>query len=655
MAALTECVRRLQSAVERPELLLSVQDGLASEFTLLTKELYDLQKVQEADAVVGSPLKALVIEQFDEEQIWQEIELQNNLVLNYFEETVPFFLQDPLIRLIETEEVDIEASEGEFENNSIEEDSEIKEGSDGEQEELKTQTGNGKHIQTEKLSDEDSDLNFDIDEVEKRTKAQGRSSRFATSSELDDKFFRLSEMEVFLEKAEKEEQQKNDDEIDYFEDIPSEDEELVMKTKSKRKTKSSRNLQYKDFFDPVEGEEPVVEDGDEENESDETEREPEPKEFEEEIDEDQEELEESKRGQDTKRPHKKVSFKLLDDSDGEELADVIGGKQPEETKSAFEKRQNKLNAQIQQLEKSALEQKPWQLLGEVSAQKRPENSLLEEDLLFDHAVRKAPVITEETTLQLEDVIIQRIKDQAWDDVVRKEKPKEEIFEYKKRLTLDHQKSKLSLAEMYEQEYVKQTQKSEVEENLQHTEIQKMMDSLFLQLDALSNLQFTPNPPVPEVKVVSNLPSISMEEVAPVNVSDATLLAPEEVQEKSRAGDLQGDTEKTATDKKRERRKKKKLKRLRLREKETRQKTLEKLNVRLSNKQVKEKNAEKVRKLTQEGKAILLKDDGKDKTLRSSKAFFSQLQDQVKAELKGAKIGAKKQNKHRGLSANKLKL
>lgn len=42
---------------------------------------------------------------------------------------------------------------------------------------------------------------------------------------------------------------------------------------------------------------------------------------------------------------------------------------------------------IQDLEKAAMGEKPWQLTGEVSAQTRPENSLLEVDVAFDSASR----------------------------------------------------------------------------------------------------------------------------------------------------------------------------------------------------------------------------------------------------------------------------
>lgn len=44
--------------------------------------------------------------------------------------------------------------------------------------------------------------------------------------------------------------------------------------------------------------------------------------------------------------------------------------------------------------------------------------------------------------------------QAWDDVERKVKPINEPNAYKHDLILDQQKSKLSLSQIYEQEYLK---------------------------------------------------------------------------------------------------------------------------------------------------------------------------------------------------------
>uniref|UniRef100_A0A9L0T984 U3 small nucleolar ribonucleoprotein protein MPP10 n=1 Tax=Equus caballus TaxID=9796 RepID=A0A9L0T984_HORSE len=632
---LERCLKEVGKATSQPECFLTIQDELASNFTSLTKVLYDFNKTLENGRIHGSRLQKLVIDNFDDEQIWQQLELQNEPILQYFQNAVSETIKDEDITLLpESEEQECEEDGSEMEadgQEDLEQDLEEKEVSDlsGEDPEGSESAKNSSKFALRKspvFSDEDSDLDFDISKLEQQSKVQNQVPRKPREKSIvDDKFFKLSEMETFLENIEKEEEQKDEaeeeEDIDFFEDVNSDEDEGGLFGSHKVKSgKSSRNLKYKDFFDPVESDEDAASVLDDELGSNE-EEEIADEEREESISETDEDND-FEEGEDSKRHTevlKRVTFALPDDEDTEDTDILNVKKDSDEVKSSFEKRQEKMNEKIASLEKELLEKKPWQLQGEVTAQKRPENSLLEETLHFDHAVRMAPVITEETTLQLEDIIKQRIRDQAWDDVVRKEKPKEDAYEYKKRLTLDHEKSKLSLAEIYEQEYIKLNQ------------------------------------PVPEIKVVSNLPAITMEEVAPVSVSDAALLAPEEVKEKNKAGDIKTAAEKTATDKKRERRKKKYQKHLKIKEKEKRRKLLENSNPDQAGKYTKAVASEKIKQLTKTGRALLLKDEGKDKALKSSQAFFSKLQDQVKMQINDAKKTEKKKKTRQDISVHKLKL
>ncbi|XP_061303106.1 U3 small nucleolar ribonucleoprotein protein MPP10 isoform X2 [Pezoporus flaviventris] len=655
---LETCLRVAGAAAARPERFLSVQDGLSSDFRALTKILYDLNKALGSNIVRGGPLKELVIENFDEEQIWQQLELQNNEVLDFFKKSIARDAKDEgLCLLSDQEETDSDAetsSDREFEDTIMDAETEQKNTKD--KTKAKEKQSKLKKSKMQKCSDEDSDLDFDIEALEQETKTAKETTLKKTGrkSIVDDKFFKLAEMEAFLEHAEKENREEEDD-INYFEDIISDDEEEESEEATVKPVKCSRDLTYEDFFDPVNDDLVANDVEDDQEEEGDSAIEEQNEENMSEVEDMNEMMVENMR---SKEASKKVTFSLPDDSETEDITDMQSekGSNPSEIKSSFEKRQEKMSKKIKSLEDELLEEKPWQLKGEVTGQKRPENSLLEETVLFDHAVRMAPVITEETTFQLEDIIKQRILDEAWDDVVPKEKPKEDAFEYKKRITLDAEKSKLSLAEIYEQEYMKlHQQKTEEEENPEHKEIQEMMDSLFQKLDALCNFHFTPKPPVPEVKIVSNLPAVSMEEVAPVAVSDAALLAPEEIKEKNKAGDVKTDAEKTPTDKKRERRKKKLRKRMKQREKAKRQKLLEKMKPEQGTKLSKKAAAATLKRLTKEGKVSLLKDEGKDKVLKSSQAFFSQLQDQVKMQIKDASKLKKKQKKQTATSVHKLKL
>lgn len=242
MCLISLCIISLNSFPDR------IQNGLASNFTSLTKVLYDFNKILENGRISGSPLQTLEINSFDDEQIWQQLELQNEPVLQYFQNAVSETIEDEDLSLLpegddqEGDDQEGDDQEGEEGASELEAESQENLETDVEEEQLSHMGTNvsaaGERAQSRSgprespvFSDEDSDLDFDISKLEQQTKMQIKpTGKPREKSVVDDKFFKLSEMENFLEKVEKEEERRPDGEeeeedIDFFEDIYSDEDE----------------------------------------------------------------------------------------------------------------------------------------------------------------------------------------------------------------------------------------------------------------------------------------------------------------------------------------------------------------------------------------------------------------------------------------------
>ncbi|XP_046416072.1 U3 small nucleolar ribonucleoprotein protein MPP10 [Neodiprion fabricii] len=627
-----DIINVVEANTKKTENYLSIQAGVSLEFRHTIKSLYDFTK--EESGRMTEALPELITEGFDTEQIWQQLELQN-------EGELPHILTGVSRSLIAGKRLKLPVKL----TRSDEQQSNGKSGLD--------QSLDGEQVSTYDSDLSDGDLsNLDIEGLGKqmrKKKSKRVAKRKTPPSVVDDKFFKLQELDEYLMKEDKREMQKGKSNEEDSDDADEESVDLfeyVSDNGSEDDETDPRLVKFKDFFDQPQS-------------NDESNSETESNHFNEESEND---TNLSVDEEETTEPHKKrVKFSVNDQSASSSSEEDESKKEgTTEIKSSLETRQERLRRKIEELEEAAISEKPWQLKGEVDAASRPQDSLLQEHVEFDITSRPAPVITEETTLKLEDIIKQRIKDKAWDDVEKKFKPVETPMEYKKKLVLDQEKSKLSLAQIYENEYLKQkealnpdNEERETEEPKEHIEIRNMMHSLFSKLDALSNFHYTPKLARPDVKIVSNLPAVTMEEVAPIATSDATLLAPEEIKAKSR-GDLIGRAERTETDMKRERRQKKLNQRDREKAKEKREKIVGKLKPGLGNKYSKEKAAKMIDSLSKE-RNISKIDETSGKTAKSSTAFFDQLQDQVNFHIKSKDGNVRNKKDKKALSAVKLKL
>ncbi|XP_024876004.1 U3 small nucleolar ribonucleoprotein protein MPP10 [Temnothorax curvispinosus] len=615
--------------IRSPEQIKSGENKIdVSFYKAVTKNVYDFAKElsckEEKFYSNTNALPELVTEGFDEEQIWQQLELQNEGEIAHFLDKIPTILSESKKLVVP----------------------------------VSSKKPKSIQIKNDNLDQEDEGMSEEKDSEDEdvETKSNSKKRKHKKSSIVDDKFFKLQDLDEYLTKEERKEKQgkenteSDDESVDLFNDDSEEED---------GDNAEKKYIKYADFFDTPESEnEQAYESKNLDhsiNDSEEGELEDEEMDLDEEDEEDQ--------------TVRRVRFNLTNDSDEtDSLENKVNHNQKDKEekmeediapKSTLESRQERLQMRIKELEEEAVSEKPWQLKGEVSGPNRPQNSLLEEFVMVDINTRPAPVITEETTIKLEDIIKQRIKDKAWDDVEKKFKPVETPLEYKKKLILDQEKSKESLSQIYEKEYLRQKQALDPENNEKkeempqlHNEIRQMMRSLVSKLDALSNYHYTPKMAKPEIKIISNIPAVNMEEVAPVATTDATLLAPEEIKTKPR-GNLIGKSERTKTDMKRERRRKKSRQGAKQQAIEKKEK-LKALQPGIAKKyKDKKEKAALLKKLTKD-KNVTKLNETTHKVAKSSTAFFTQLQDQVKSKIKIKKDNLSKKNTS-AASAVKLKL
>lgn len=218
---------------------------------------------------------------------------------------------------------------------------------------------------------------------------------------------------------------------------------------------------------------------------------------------------------------------------------------PRSQQSTHEKVRVKLADEIRRLENANVSKRDWTLSGEAKAPERPLNSLIEEDLEFERVGKPVPVITNEVTEEIEELVKRRIIAKEFDEVLRRHpdstggpgKSRKDKYE------LDDTKPQQSLAELYETDHLKATDSAYVDPKdaklkQEHLEISELWRNLSSQLDTLSNWHYKPKAPQANINVVSDVATISMEDARPTagrGVSGPGMLAPQEVYEPGNEG------------------------------------------------------------------------------------------------------------------------
>jgi U3 small nucleolar RNA-associated protein MPP10 len=222
-----------------PEDFLNKDTSHSSFYTSSSKSLHDL--LHALSPGLGG-LKELWTDGCDSEQIWEEMQLTNKPFLQVSKKQIKPLVDWGGVVLVNRQSAHSSEDSGECDSPRIETrtDEFAKESCDEEE------NSDLESSETDEKEDKGrEDNNFQNDEElsgSEGVEGGRRTSKQTRASVVDDQFFKLSEMEAFLDNEDKLAmgeggvQNEDDDDLDYFRDIPSSGDQ--------------EGIHYEDFFDP---------------------------------------------------------------------------------------------------------------------------------------------------------------------------------------------------------------------------------------------------------------------------------------------------------------------------------------------------------------------------------------------------------------------
>ena len=198
------------------ECYLNPTEELNAQLVSSSKMIYDQMKSQEAAFVVDTAPKQLLTRGFENEQIWQQLNLQNIGTLKVTKKLLHNFdINDILLDVSEVEK--FEENENIIEDEGKEEEFEMMEKQSDDEEFDEEDIDESDYLEED--IDESDYLEEDIEEAEdEEVDKNGNSSmnknkqKSYKASIVDDKFFKLRQLEEFLDNQDKLEQIRMDNE-----------------------------------------------------------------------------------------------------------------------------------------------------------------------------------------------------------------------------------------------------------------------------------------------------------------------------------------------------------------------------------------------------------------------------------------------------------